>query len=52
MLDNIVNELLSEHQFDNADITMRDIGIVKKIFTKRLMNIYHIRIAYPGKRRP
>ena len=47
MVSNIINELIAEHQLDNANITMRDIGTVKKLFTKRLMNIYHVRIAYP-----
>jgi putative nucleotidyltransferase with HDIG domain len=47
MVSNIINELIAEHQLDNADITMKDIGVVKKLFTKRLMNIYHVRIAYP-----
>jgi putative nucleotidyltransferase with HDIG domain len=47
MVDKAINELIAEHQLDNANITMRHINTVKQLFTKRLMNIYHVRIAYP-----
>ncbi len=47
LVDKIINHQISENQFINADITFRDINQVKKIFKKRLMNIYHVRIEYP-----
>lgn len=47
LVDRIINHLISENQFMNSDITFRDIKEVKKIFKKRLMNIYHVRIEYP-----
>lgn len=34
-------------QFSDAPLTFRDITDIKRVFSKRLMNIYHARIAYP-----
>lgn len=47
LVDQIINHQINENQFMNADITFRDITQIKKIFKKRLMNIYHVRIEYP-----
>jgi len=47
LVDKIIDHQISENQFINADITFRDINQVKKIFKKRLMNMYHVRIEYP-----
>lgn len=47
LVDKIINYQIEENQFINADITFRDINQIKKIFKKRLMNIYHVRIEYP-----
>ncbi len=48
LVDRIIDTQMSENQFDNANITFRDISTIKKIFKRRLMNIFHVRIAYPG----
>lgn len=47
LVENVIGKQLESNQFDNANITVREINIVKKILKKKLMNIYHIRIAYP-----
>jgi cyclic-di-AMP phosphodiesterase PgpH len=47
LVENTINRQIEAHQFDNADITLRDIRKIKKIFKKKLMNIYHLRIEYP-----
>jgi putative nucleotidyltransferase with HDIG domain len=47
LVDRIIDYKIKENQFINADITFKDITIVKKIFKKRLMNMYHVRIEYP-----
>ena len=47
LVDNIVNNLMDQKQFANADITFKDINRIKKILKKRLMNIYHVRVEYP-----
>ncbi len=47
LVENTINKQIEAHQFDNADITLRDIKKIKKMFKKKLMNIYHLRIEYP-----
>jgi putative nucleotidyltransferase with HDIG domain len=47
LVDRVIGSQIAENQFLNSDITFRDINSIKKIFKKRLMNIYHVRIEYP-----
>lgn len=47
LVENIINKQIETEQFNNANLTLRDISKVKKIFKKKLLNIYHVRIAYP-----
>ena len=47
LVENIVHKQMETNQFVNADITIREIIMVKKMLKKKLMNIYHVRIAYP-----
>lgn len=47
-VETIVNSLVAQNQFINSNITFRDITVSKKIFKKKLMNIYHSRIEYPN----
>ena len=47
LVDNIVNGQLEEGRFKNADITFKEIEIVKQVFVEMLTSIYHSRIAYP-----
>jgi len=48
LVDGIIDTQVQEKQFDNADITFKDITTVKNIFKRMLLNIYHVRIAYPS----
>ena len=48
LVDKIIDTQVQEKQFDNADITFKDITTVKRIFKRMLLNIYHVRIAYPS----
>ena len=48
MVENIINAQIEQLQFVNADITFRDITIIKKIFKKKLQNMFHVRIEYPS----
>ncbi|MBL7932432.1 MAG: HDIG domain-containing protein [Bacteroidia bacterium] len=48
LVDNIIDYKIANNQFINSDITFKDITVIKKIFKKRLMNIYHARIEYPS----
>lgn len=47
LVETIIDHQAIEEQFVNADITFKDISEIKKIFIKKLMNIYHVRIEYP-----
>lgn len=47
LVDNIISGQMMSGQYDNADITLKDINRIKKIFKKMLLTIYHIRIEYP-----
>jgi putative nucleotidyltransferase with HDIG domain len=47
LVDHIIDYKIANNQFINSDITFKDITTIKKIFKKRLMNIYHARIEYP-----
>jgi putative nucleotidyltransferase with HDIG domain len=48
LVDSIIDYKIANNQFINSDITFKDITTIKKIFKKRLMNIYHARIEYPS----
>ena len=47
LVDSIINRYLDNGQLNEADITLRNITQIKSIFKRRLLNIYHVRIAYP-----
>ena len=47
LVEKIIDIQVNENQFINTDLTFRDITTIKKVFKKKLMNIYHVRIAYP-----
>ncbi|MDA3821989.1 MAG: HDIG domain-containing protein [Bacteroidales bacterium] len=47
LVDNIVAHQAAEEQYSEADITFGDISVIKEIFKKKLINIYHARIEYP-----
>ncbi|MBQ8761597.1 MAG: HDIG domain-containing protein [Bacteroidales bacterium] len=47
LVDGIIDTQMKDNQFVNTDLTFRDITTVKKVFKKKLMNMYHVRIAYP-----
>jgi len=47
LVEEIIDNLQSEDQFNDANITFKDITTIKQVFKKKLMNIYHTRIEYP-----
>lgn len=47
LIEKIVASQMANGQFMNADITFKEIQIVKKVIKKKLNNIYHLRIEYP-----
>lgn len=49
LVDNIIQKQMDDGQFLNVDLTMHDFTTIKKVLKKKLMSIYHVRIAYPDK---
>ena len=49
LVENIIQKQMDDGQFQNVDLTMRDFTTIKKVLKKKLMSIYHVRIAYPEK---
>ena len=47
LVENIVNNQIANKQFDNTNLTFKDIDTVKELFKEKLRNIYHARIEYP-----
>lgn len=47
LVEKIIDHQLEEGQFNEAELTFRDIHVAKQVFKKKLTNIYHARIAYP-----
>ena len=43
----IIEEQADENQFDEADISLREIELIKKILIEKLINVYHLREVYP-----
>ena len=47
LVEKIITTQIEQNQFMNSDITFKDINTLKKIFKKKLMNVYHVRVEYP-----
>ena len=47
MVGRIVTERLEDGQFDECDLTLRDVERVREAFVSQLLGAYHQRIAYP-----
>ncbi|MDR2009658.1 MAG: HDIG domain-containing protein [Bacteroidales bacterium] len=47
LVNGIVNQQLNDGQFDEVEITLKQITIAKSIFVSKIKNIYHTRITYP-----
>jgi len=47
LVDSIIDAQMKDGQFENADITFKEITLARKIFKKKLQNIFHLRIEYP-----
>ncbi len=48
MINRLIDAIVADDQFDECDITLRDVRLVKESFFKVLTGIYHRRIDYPG----
>jgi cyclic-di-AMP phosphodiesterase PgpH len=47
MVARIVLERLEDGQFDECDLTLRDLNRIQEAFVSQLLGMYHQRIAYP-----
>jgi putative nucleotidyltransferase with HDIG domain len=47
MVARIIEERLTDGQFDECDLTLRDVERIRESFVAQLLGMYHQRIAYP-----
>jgi cyclic-di-AMP phosphodiesterase PgpH len=47
MVNRIIAERLQDGQFDECDLTLRDLERIREAFVSQLLGMYHQRIAYP-----
>ncbi|MFL5779390.1 MAG: HD family phosphohydrolase [Chloroflexota bacterium] len=47
MVTRIIDERMADGQFDECDLTLRDIERIREAFVGQLLGMYHSRIAYP-----
>ena len=47
LIDGVINERLAERQFDETDLTFRQLHRIAESFKVTLRGVYHPRIAYP-----
>jgi hypothetical protein len=48
MVSDIIRSKIADEQLSEADITIKEINIVKNTLIDGLISIYHSRIAYPN----
>ena len=49
LVQKIINEIFSDGQLDDCELTLKDLHLIAKSFNKILNGIYHHRIEYPDK---
>lgn len=47
LVESIISNQMNEEQYDDAQVTFKDIAEIREVFKQRLANIYHVRITYP-----
>jgi hypothetical protein len=47
MVSRIIEERITDDQFDECDLTLRDIERIREAFVAQLLGMYHQRVAYP-----
>lgn len=47
LVNTIIDNQIEQEQFSNANITFKNIAVLKKLFIKELLSIYHVRVEYP-----
>lgn len=52
LVNNIIDTQIADGLHNESTLEFRDVPAIKEAFTKRLMTIYHSRIAYPKSKQP
>jgi len=47
MVTRIIEERIADGQFDECDLTLRDLERIRTAFVEQLLGMYHTRVAYP-----
>ena len=47
MVSRIIEERTTDGQFDECDLTSRDLELIREAFVGQLLGMYHTRVAYP-----
>lgn len=50
MIEKIIKSRLDDHQFNDCELTMRELDIVAQTLKETVMGIFHSRIEYPEER--
>lgn len=51
LIDKVIDYQIKENQYENSDITFKDISRAKAVLKQKLLNIYHVRIEYPDEKK-
>lgn len=47
LLSRLINERMQLRQFEDCDITMKELNIIRNTIANNLTGVYHSRIEYP-----
>ena len=51
MIDMLINGMLNDGQFNECELTFKDIDKLKNVFLKSMTSLYHTRIEYPDQKK-
>lgn len=48
LVDGIIQHKIKQHQFENCDLSFKDLKLIRKKFKHLLKSNFHVRVKYPG----
>jgi membrane-associated HD superfamily phosphohydrolase len=48
-IDKLIRSRAEDRQFDECELTLKELDIIEEVLTKRIMTTLHTRVAYPEK---
>ena len=48
LVERVVDTRISDEQLADAEISLKDINRVKKVFKQKILQVYHSRVSYPA----